>query len=120
MKSKKTRYLVKGRDRRLFLKIVKIVFIEMVGYNRVAVHMIDKVIFENRDTMKSLLTKMRDYNFLRIHNGVLVNMDYAHGISSETNFQAAGGKLIMDDEMNLPISRNRHKVVLKYLNNRSM
>ena len=102
------------KEKQLSLSVDKLVYIESdKNYLNVYVVLDDRLkLFRIRNKMKILLDLFADHpNVMRTHRAFIVNLQYAKEIKKEGNSH----KLILLQDLEIPVSRTYLPAVLKYL-----
>jgi len=100
---------IKIGNKRKIIPIKSISWIESDDYC-VKVHTDDYISYSMRSTLKLLEKKLSNSNFLRIHRKALVNMSKAKEIDFSNS-----PKLILEDKIEVPISKSKLKKVKDFL-----
>ena len=65
-------------------------------------------------TLKEFDEALRPYNFFRIHRSYLINLEHIREYLRYTeNSEGDGGVVVMDNALNIPVSRDRKKLLLE-------
>ena len=79
------------------------------------------IYLKNRDkveivcrTLKEFEQALGPYNFFRVHRSYLINLEHIREYQRCTeNNEGDGGVIIMDNALNIPVSRDRKKTLLE-------
>lgn len=92
------------------VKVIDVLYCESDG-NYTTFMMVDEVEIVISKNLKHFESKLKDYNFLRIHKSYLVNLDHIDFLVKEQ-----GGSVIMKNGKSLPVSRNCKKELYEKMN----